>query len=296
MIPEHTIVVLEPEKSRKRLVAMVEQLGYSALGLDDPETAVQLVRNQQPSVVLASHPSHTLAVLNLREAGLGGTALAITFAAKEPDTAITAERLGADAFTFRPYRRDGLGAALYASLKARELRTGSPGDDRAAFDAATGFYRFEFFKQILLLELLRAKRYKHGVAICVLAIDPGSVPASNLLHAVSTAATQAIRSAIRDIDIPVTYADAQYLIFLPHTEAEGAERVGRRIVQQVRRSVFRGPGIEVAPTVSVGIAAVPAGGGPAARRPISFAKLIHNAQTALKAAQLKGGDQVIVRT
>lgn len=294
MIPEHTVVVLEPDKTREKLLGTLEQLGYSAVAVDAAETAVQLVRNQQPSVVVAAHPSHTLHVLNLREAGLGSTALVVSFQGRDAEAVTTAERLGADAFLFRPYRKDTLQAALFSALRARDLRASGPGNDSAAMDAETGFYRFEFFKQILLLELLRARRYKHGIAICVLAIDPHSLPATNLLGAVSVAATQAIRSAIRDIDIPVVYADSQFLIFLPHTEAEGAERVGRRIVQQVRRAIFKGPGVEVSPTVSVGIAAIPAGQ-TGTRKPISFARLIHNAQTALKAAQLKGGDQVIVR-
>lgn len=292
MIPEHTILLLEPPKSRTRLARTVEQLGYDTLGVEDATTAAQIVRSHQPSVVLASHPSHTLEVLKLREAGFGNTALVASFLAKEAGVEETARRIGADAITFRPYRKDALGAALYSALRARELR-GQPTTDTTAIDPATGFYRFEFFKHMLLLELLRARRYKHALAICVLSIDPPSVPTSNLLDAVSVAAAQAIKAAVRDIDIPVRYGDAQYLIFLPHTAVDGAERVGRRIVQQVRRSVFTGPGVEVRPTASVGIAAVTASG-TGAKKPVSFARLIHHAQTALRAAQLKGGDQIVV--
>jgi PleD family two-component response regulator len=87
---------------------------------------------------------------------------------------------------------------------------------------------------------------------------------------------------IRDIDLPVDYADGRFLVFLPYTDLAGAERVGERLEREVRQ--------QGGPTVSVGIAALEKGKG------VSFAKLVRDAAMALRAAQLKGGAQVVVKS
>ena len=77
--------------------------------------------------------------------------------------------------------------------------------------------------------------------------------------------------------------------FLPHTDAKGAAAVGNRIVTEIRACRFKTQGVELMITSSVGIASPKTGTTP------SFARLIRNAHTALRAAQLKGGDRAIVR-
>src|SRR5262249_23215683 len=151
---------------------------------------------------------------------------------------------------------------------------------------------FEFFKRLLLFEIRRAKRYAYELALCLVALDPlpgvGSL-APEIRKDLEAGIAVAIRSAIRDIDIPVHYSEGRYLVFLPHTDARGAAMVGRRIAQRIRRGIYREGGITVSPTASLGIAGLRKGKG------VSFSRLIRDAQVALRAAQLKGGDQVILR-
>ncbi len=159
----------------------------------------------------------------------------------------------------------------------------------------TGFQHFEYFKKLLVLELKRAKRYGYSIAVCLLALDPIEGEASHITSTevqdkLARKVAAAVTKSIRDIDIPVDYADQRMLLFLPYTDSQGAQEVGDRVLQVVRSSVHtKDRNTQVRMTVSIGIAALGEG------RELSFARLIKDANTALKAAQLKGGNQVVSR-
>ena len=302
---EHTVVLLEPNRAAlKRAQDLIESLGHTAVGVDGVETALNLVQTQQPSVVLASHPTHTKAIQRMRQVGMGQTSLVISLPAKTATPENIAETLGADAFVIRPYRRETLASAIHSALAIRHVRAHvaelATDLDRersrlarmGAVDPRTSFYHFEFFKQLLLFEILRAKRYGYELALCLVTLDP--LPGleqmgEDLRKELEVGIAVAIRSAIRDIDVPVHYSSGHYLVFLPHTDAKGAEMVGRRINSRIRRAIYRDGEVTISPTASVGLAGLRKGKG------VSFSRLIRDAQAALKAAQLKGGNQVVVR-
>ena len=92
--------------------------------------------------------------------------------------------------------------------------------------------------------------------------------------------------SIRVIDLPIHYADERILVFLPHTDLQGAEEAGRRIKRRIKRITYRGNGIALQLTASVGMSAITAGDN------LTFSRLIKNASAALRAAQLKGGHEL----
>jgi diguanylate cyclase (GGDEF)-like protein len=116
-------------------------------------------------------------------------------------------------------------------------------------------------------------------------------PSEELQNELSEKLAAAIGASIRDIDMPVDYAEDRMLLFLPYTDAAGAREVGERVAKTVRNSVHGQDGIDrVGRTVSVGIAALKQD-----EEELSFARLMRDANAALKAAQLKGGDRVVCR-
>jgi diguanylate cyclase (GGDEF)-like protein len=304
-VTEHTVVLLEPNRAAlKRAQDLIESLGHTAVGVDGVETALNLVQTQQPSVVLASHPAHSKAIARLRQVGMGQTSLVVSLPAKTGTPEQVAESMGADAFVMRPYRRETVASAIHSALAIRHVRAHvaelATDLDRersrlarmGAVDPRTSFYHFEFFKQLLLFEILRAKRYGYELALCLVTLDP--LPGmqqfpEDLRKELEVGIAVAIRSAIRDIDVPVHYSAGHYLVFLPHTDAKGAEMVGRRINARIRRAIYRDSDVTISPTASIGLAGLRKGKG------VSFSRLIRDAQAALKAAQLKGGNQVVVR-
>ena len=105
-----------------------------------------------------------------------------------------------------------------------------------------------------------------------------------------TRVASALVSCVRDIDLPVDFADDRFLVFLPYTDLAGAERAGRRIAAAVNS--FGGiqvDGETYSISVSIGIAALRVG------KPVSFAQIMRDASAAVRASQLKGGGRVVVR-
>ena len=84
------------------------------------------------------------------------------------------------------------------------------------------------------------------------------------------------------------YADNNILVMLPHTDGEGSDEVAQRIADRIKRSVYHDDALTVRLTASIGVASFEPG-----TKQVSFARLIRDASLALRAAQAKGGNQVV---
>jgi diguanylate cyclase (GGDEF)-like protein len=286
-----SVLIIEPSRAaRDRAKKLIEQLGYDARVASDVLEAHALF--DQSGAVLAAHPNAADIYPRLRSTG---TPLVAAFAAKIGNPDAVAREIGADAFVLRPYKAEALGVALYAASVARLLRERASRAEMALGDLSdeedrgkSNLLHIDLFKTLLPLEIRRARRHGYPIAICVVAIDP--LPdARHMSPDLATASEPLLRGAVRDVDLLVRYGDGRFLVFLPHTDARGADAVGKRIVTEIRSCRIKTQGVELAITCSVGIASPKAGTTP------SFARLIRDAHTALRAAQLKGGDRAIVR-
>ncbi len=213
--------------------------------------------------------------------------------------------LDADLYTVRPASSDSLGPVMHAAemlcgrnhriqaLRGAEDRMRERLQEAGHSGSVPGFQHFEFFRRILVLEIKRAKRYGYGIAVCVVAPDPyrESGLSEALRSQLKEKLAAAITASIRDIDMPVDYAEDRMLLFLPYTDAKGAREVGERIAKTVRKTVHCADGSDqIGRTVSIGIAALRQ-----EKEELSFARVMRDANAALKAAQLKGGDRVVCR-
>jgi diguanylate cyclase (GGDEF)-like protein len=217
------------------------------------------------------------------------------FTPSRPIPSDLAREIGADAFLLRPYRPEPLGLALYAASVATELRKKPPRAETNGVDKSNGVDdtmrpnpHVDLFKTLLPLEIRRARRHGYPIAICVVSLDP--LPdARHVSPDIAAACEPLLRRAVRDVDLLVRYGEGRFLVFLPHTDARGADTVGKRIVSEIRSCRFKTGGVELMVTASVGIASPKKGSS------TSFARLIRDAHSAVRAAQLKGGDRAIVR-
>jgi diguanylate cyclase (GGDEF)-like protein len=303
----HVLSVLVHDAQKRdaeRAAVLVQDLGYRTIPVDDRDYAQKVISGiAPPDVLLVGLPGGEDLARAARARGEERPSVILALAGNvQTDEAIRrCNMLGADAYVTRPYKKEGLAPVLRSAIllrgerrrssilsadleteRARPLRLGE-------VDPATGFHHFDFFKTLLTLELKRAKRYGYSLAACLVAIDKAAA-ASAKSSGLHTQVARALRSVIRDIDMPVDYADGKFLVFLPYTDLAGAERVGHRLEAAVRTfDAFDAEGHPISPSVSVGIAALKPG------RQVSFAKLVRDASSALKAAQLKGGGRVVVR-
>lgn len=175
---------------------------------------------------------------------------------------------------------------LFGRSRNAALPTMRPGD--AIVDPHTGFYTFAHFKEILFIEVKRARRYGFPLSIALLAFDQlGHTAGEGALFAnLMGGLALAIRRSLRDTDYPVQYGADRVLLLMPHTDLFGAVVVAKRICDLVARSTLQHGDEVLRPTVSVGASAQNAG------KSYSFSDLIRQAQSALEAAQQSGGNRV----
>ncbi len=164
-----------------------------------------------------------------------------------------------------------------------ELRPAEP-----ILDPFTSFYTFNHFKEIVFVEVKRARRYGFPVAIALIAFDPLNTKVDRDLHSqLMGGLALAVRRSLRDIDYPVQYGVDRVLLLLPHTDLQGALVVSRRICERVAKASLPLGKQVLRPSISIGVSA-----GAAKDGEFSFGDLAARAQTALEGALAAGGNQV----
>lgn len=160
-----------------------------------------------------------------------------------------------------------------------------PGD--GILDPLTTFYTFAHFKEVLFVEVKRARRYGFPLALALIGFDAIGVKASPELQGqLMGGLALAIRRSLRDTDYPVQQAADRVLLLMPHTDLAGALIVARRICERVARATLQHGEQVLSPSISVGVAA----GDP--KREYGFSDLVRQAQQGLQAAQERGGNRV----
>lgn len=175
-------------------------------------------------------------------------------------------------------------------LQLRALRRGPqmrPGE--GILDPLTAFYTFRHFKEVLFVEVKRARRYGFPVALALCAFDPfpDEKARDDLREQLFGGLALAVRRSLRDTDYPVQYSPDRVLVLMPHTDLPSAVVVSQRICERVAKASLTSGERVLHPTVSIGLSAAAARGGE-----LSFADLVVQAQDALERAVASGGNKV----
>jgi diguanylate cyclase (GGDEF)-like protein len=154
-------------------------------------------------------------------------------------------------------------------------------------DPTTNFYTFAHFKEVLFVEVKRARRYGFPLALALLAFDPlKGLQQSPVQSQLMGGLALAIRRSLRDTDFPVQYSADRVLLLMPHTDLAGTLIVARRICERVSRATLQTGDDVIHPTISVGVAAGEPG------REYGFSDLVRQAQDGLTQAMARGGNRV----
>jgi len=163
----------------------------------------------------------------------------------------------------------------------------APRAGEGILDPTTNFYTFAHFKEVLFVEVKRARRYGFPLALAIVAFDPieGGV-SPELQVQLMSGLSFSIRRSLRDTDYPVQHSPDRVLLLMPHTDLAGSLIVARRICERVARATLQAEERVVHPTISVGVAAGEPG------REYGFSDLVRQAQDGLTAAMARGGNRV----
>lgn len=271
--------VLEPQTPRWK--AVVAGLKKAGLKVSAARTVEELTR-EQLVVVGATAASPSRLAREIRKA----TPDALVMAARSKG--FTAS--WADAVLPLPVSPNDLKVRLTELADARNaqpMQAAQPGE--GILDPTTNFYTFAHFKEVLFVEVKRARRYGFPLALALIAFDPieGHPPGEGHLHEqLMGGLALAIRRSLRDTDFPVHQAVDRVLLLMPHTDLAGSLIVARRICERVAKASLQVGEETVHPTISVGVAA----GNPG--KEYSFSDLARQAQEGLTAAMMRGGNRV----
>lgn len=271
-----------------RLARGLKRRGHEVVVVHDAASAQARYAELQPHVVvvgqgLAGGADFALCKA-LKAADGAAVSLALVGSARDERAAL---RAGADAALQRPFEPGALATAVAALRCVRELRLERASGTGPVFDPATGFYTFEHFKQQLFIEVKRARRHKLAVAIILCSIEaPRRADDPELNRVLMGGLAVAVRGATRDTDLPVAYGEHHVLVLLPHTGAQGAAAVGRRVLFRIARSPLKHGTRRLKPRLSLGISASRGG-------ERQFSALVREATARLREAEHRGGNCVV---
>ncbi len=147
-------------------------------------------------------------------------------------------------------------AALANSVRIAEAERLSLTDD------LTKLHNARFLRQFLTAEVKRARRYDTTVAALFLDLDDfkeindryGHLVGSHVLMEMATV----ILLGVRDTDVVARYGGDEFVVVLPETSVEMAQRVAERIREKVAGNTFNGGrALRLRLTASIGVACCP---------------------------------------
>src|SRR5437870_3027060 len=202
--------------------------------------------------------------------------------------ALNIYRLGEDASfdddEFELAKRFGDAAAL--ALDNAQIRARL--EHQAQTDPLTGLYNHRMFHERLRAALTSASRSHDSVSVLMLDIDDfkrvndvyGHGSGDEILRSLA----DALRSIVRASDIVCRLGGEEFAIVMTSRDAQHAERLARRLVQQVAAAEFEPAGRI---TISVGLARGP-------EHAMNPRELIACAEAAMMTAKARGKNQIVL--
>jgi PleD family two-component response regulator len=264
---------------------ILAQSGHEMIGVSDGNDArMRLSRDLDGVLCHAALPGLSgFALCRLAKEKDPTLPVVLMFSEEDHHGELEAKRAGADNWLVRPLKRlellyvvrdlVGMRGHYLRSQRVIQERDQARKDAQSAGAPETSrLVQFEMFKRLLGIELKRAQRYGFPLSLLLASLDD---PRDGNRDALA----QAARSAIRDIDIPVAFAESDVLVVMPHTDLEGARLVAERIRKRLKAGG----------QASTSIGVVTAEGG----QRLTFATLLAQATRAQKSASRAGGDRVV---
>ncbi len=268
--------IIEPNTTRYRQLAEgLKKAGLKVSSAREP----QALSKEQLVVVGSSHASPTRVARAVRQHAPG--ALVLAAMGKGFKAA------WADGVLPLPISPNDLRVRLAERAGRERASPPTPRPGEGILDPTTNFYTFAHFKEVLFVEVKRARRYGFPLALALVAFDEVEGKLDGELQAqLMSGLALAIRRSLRDTDYPVQYSPDRVLLLMPHTDLAGSLIVARRICERVAKATLQAGDVVIHPTISVGVAAGEPG------REYGFSDLSRQAQDGLTAAAALGGNRV----
>lgn len=157
-------------------------------------------------------------------------------------------------------------------------------------DSVTGLRSRRYVTELLAIEFLRARRYRHPLSVLMADLDHFKRVNDRFGHPAGDAVLRGVASlllaGLRGTDVAGRYGGEEFLVVLPQTDLPGAALLAERWRQSLEETPLALPdGGTLCATVSVGVAAL----GQGVDRP---EELVRSADEALYTAKGRGRNRV----
>jgi diguanylate cyclase (GGDEF)-like protein len=194
----------------------------------------------------------------------------------------------ADRFDERPFSDQDLDlvrqAADLLAVSLRNQRLFEEVERAAQTDALTGLVNHAASFARLEVEVKRAVRYKHLLAICLIDLDKFALVNANHGHAAGDAvivqAAKLVRGNVRDVDLVGRWGGDEFVVILPEQALAGALVVAERLARLFKETKFKVGDVAIEARATVGVVQHAAGRGPS--------ELLQAAEEALRVARRDG--------
>ena len=160
--------------------------------------------------------------------------------------------------------------------------------DLSSIDALTRLANRRSIEQQARLELIRARRYRHAIAIFVLDLEHFKVINDTFGHLAGDAVLRQIaavlRDALRDVDKLGRWGGEEFVACLPETGRTASSILAERICRLVEQTTIKHDDKSINCTISIGVAAME-------EPPVALEEIIELADQAVYRAKAAGRNQ-----
>lgn len=175
-----------------------------------------------------------------------------------------------------------VGTGLIIQIQLKKLLS----EESRLYDKLTGVYKKEVIEEMLLRQMELAKRTGKNLSVLLIDVDDFRKVNRTLGRSVGDRMLKdlgfLIRKNLRKSDIAGRWDSDQFIVILPETSLEGAEKVARKFLDKVK-DFFEG-NYNYPLTISIGITAY--------EKMDSVEKIIYKLENALWNAKIKGKNRV----
>ena len=298
--PGRILLVEDSDVVRAMVRQHLENEGYAVTVAENGEAALRAARAERPDVVLMNiempvlDGRQTLKQMKL-DHELEDIPVIFLTGRTSREEMLAGLRMGAHDYLRKPFDPAELIARVSAALRVARLqqqlgKRNAELDSLSRTDVLTGLHNRRDGEEWLKVESARALRYRRPLSLVMIDIDFFKKINDRYGHArgdtVLREMSRRLAAVLRQGDIAARWGGEEFLVLLPDTDVDGAQRLGERVLQVMRsQPVVFDSTTNCSITVSLGVASG-SGAEPDA--------LLKRADDALYAAKGAGRDRLVL--
>jgi diguanylate cyclase (GGDEF)-like protein len=156
-------------------------------------------------------------------------------------------------------------------------------------DFLTGLYNRQYFDEIIERSIEEFDRYGKKFSLLFIDIDDFKAVNDNYGHVVGDFVLKyvadVIKRSIRKVDLAFRYGGEEFVVVMPNTNLESAAKVADRILNDLRKTVFKYKNIDIKLTASIGLQEMKKG--------CNASQLVEEADKRMLKAKFSGKNRVV---